>query len=209
MKGFATLLALALISAASPAMACNAFVTLNTEDMKAYRDKLADTSADPLDRYFAFEQLACSDSPPVRAFASKMALEGNSDPITRAQVLLHILTNKKQIVIQLSPSKQSTKADQQAISTSNGQLVLVPKTMLPEEGCVSFTYDCDPKRAMLIIGERVELGFDAHNSGLRSGGNSAFGEFRLTETNELVGSIRLDTYSNGEHGSVDALIRLD
>lgn len=204
------LIAFAMLVLGTPAaMACDDYVEISAADTKAYRDVLADTAADPLDRYFAFEQLACSSSAPIRAYATQMALQGNTDTILRSQVLLHILTSKQRIIVELSPSRQSTPADQEALKKSGGQLSLIPKFVSVEQGCVSFTSDCDPKRAMLIIGERVELGFDAANSNLQTGGNSAFGEFELTDANELVGNVRLDSYSNGHHGSVNGLIRLD
>jgi len=95
------------------ARACDGYQDISTDDLKAYRDKLGQADADPLDKFFAFQQLYCSSNPVIRAYAAKYGLQANSDPIVRQQIMLTLLLDMKHFTVQLTPSDQ-TSADDKA-----------------------------------------------------------------------------------------------
>ena len=81
------LAALAIVLGTAAAISCEEFKTLSADEMKEYRDKLSEQGADPLDQLFAFEELSCSDSPTIRAYAMKTGLQTATDPLVLERLL--------------------------------------------------------------------------------------------------------------------------
>lgn len=195
---FATALLSALVTLAiGPVVACEEYEEIGNDDLKAYRDKLSEVGADPLDQLFAFEALACSNKPTVRAYAIKAGLEGSTDPIVRQQIMLEAMLQKTRIDIDLVSSERSTQDDKKFIKEYAGRWSREVKYGSATEGCISLDRrdSCLAEYALYIRGDKVEFGY--HN--LR-------GEFQLTDANELVGFVI--PYPDDRFSRIPATIRL-
>lgn len=176
--------------------ACEKLTPYSTEELKEYLEILGKSDADPLDRMFAVEKLACSDNPNLRNYAMKAGLKNSVDPLVRNQVMLKAMMQKKRIDVELNSNEQLTNHDKKFISTNAGIYSKIVAYRSEKEGCVSL-YDkkCIPTRSLFIIGDKVEYNY-----------NSVFGEFRLSKTGELVGFLRAENNSN--YSRIPAVIKL-
>jgi hypothetical protein len=181
------------------AQACDGYVSIATEDMKAYRDKLSEAGADPLDQLYAFQQLVCSDNPTIRAYAIRTGLTVGTDPLLRAQVLLDAMLAKHTIEIEVVAGKQSTADDKDWLKTFGGIVLFEVRGVSAVEGCVDVVYqdECTNKSALFVTGTKVQF----YVASFRMSG-----QFELSESNELVGTIQIDR--NGTHGLIPAVIKL-
>lgn len=177
-------------------LGCAEYKNFTAQQVKTFRDLLTAAEADPIDKFFAFEELYCSNSPPIRAYAAKTALATNSDPIVRQQIMLKMLLAKKRIIVEISPAADSTENDRKFIETNQGTMMYLPDYTSESEGCVSWRPKCEVQHAFLIKGDEVEF----------ADGNT-YGHLRLTDSNQLVGSIRLSRSSGW--GLVRAAIKLE
>ena len=181
------------------AQACDGYVSIAAEDMKAYRDKLAEPGADPLDQLFAFQQLVCSDNPTIRAYAIRTGLTVGTDPLLRSQVLLDAMLAKHTIEIEVVAGKQSTADDKEWLKSFGGILVFEVAYSSAAEGCVDVRYndECTNESAFFMSGTKVSF---------YSSFSRITGQFELSDDNELVGTIQVDR--NGTHGLIPGVIKL-
>lgn len=180
------------------AMACEGYVELSMQDAKEYRDKLQEQGADPLDRMFAFQQLVCSSNPILRAYAVREGLKAANDPLVRQQIMFDSLMQKTRLEIEMTAGSKATKADKAFIKELSGIWVLEVRYASREHGCLSFDrYDgCKKARALFIRGDNVEFSY-----------NNAIGEFFLSDSNELVGFVRVNGRS--DYSRIPAVIKLN
>lgn len=179
------LYAIALVIVAGwPALACEGdYEPIPMEDLKEYRAKLVEPEADPFDRLFAFERLACSDRPTIRTYAIEQGMKSSTDEIVRHEILLRSILQRDQFVIELI----STGADQEAKRELERYGGLIRKFIvrrLPERGCVQWRETTDEC-----------AGYSAQVSGgkvIVTHANQWDGFFELTSTGELVGFIRTE-----------------
>jgi len=184
---------------AANALACDEYVSVSQQDLKADRDKLADKGADPLDRLFAFRQLACSGDPTIRAYSVQAALESSNDPVLRNAVLLEAMLSKSRVDVEFKAGKDATAGDKDALHDLGGLVSLPVYYHSSEQGCISFqdSDQCQPRYSAFVKGDKVEFGYGNH---------SLIGEFQLTESNELVGYLHID--SGQASGKMPAVIKL-
>ncbi len=180
------------------AVACDAYTTLSTGEMKDYRDKLGEAGADPLDQLFAYEQLACSDNPTIRAYAIKTGLETATEPLVRQQIMFDAMMAKTRLDIELTANAQSTARDKDFIKENSGLWTLHTTTRYKAEGCINLlgnAEQCYPDYVLYVRGPKVELTY-----------SSAIGMFELADSNELVGFVRY--YDNDSYSRIPAVIKL-
>lgn len=183
---------------APPALACESFANLGADELKSYRDKLVEEAADPIDRLFAFQQLICSSSPAVRAYAVREGLRTSTDPLVRHQIMLDALMQKQRLDVEMAPGPDATKADKEFAKEHSGVLVYPIAFVSATEGCLSLSQRdrCTAGASAHISGDKLEL---IHGY--------LVGEFRLTEGNELVGYVRAS--ANANYSRIPAVVRLD
>jgi hypothetical protein len=173
---------LAAIMGTGIAAACEDFKSHTTDDMKEFRKVLSSEEADPFDRIFAFQELACSDQPVMRAYAIKAALENSSDELVRNQVLLAALLQKKRIDIEIMNPDNNSQI-KEFLSYNHGGIFRYSVMETSEKlGFLSFDdgldYNYKNRRGLFIEGDRVEVSY-----------GNIVGTFRLLETNDLIGTI--------------------
>ncbi len=181
----------------SGVIACEKFNPLSSEEVKENRDMLGKLDADPLDRMFAFEQLACSDNPNLRHYAMKEGLKNSADPLVRNQVMLKAMMQKKRIDVELNSNKELTELDKKFISENAGVYSRIVYYRSEKEGCLSLHYPdkCIPTISLFIKGDKVEYNY-----------KSVFGEFRLSQAGELIGFLRAKNSS--KYSRIPAVIKL-
>ncbi len=188
---------LALVISMPDTFACEELIELSSEEVKEYRDKLIQSNADPLDRLFAFENLACSSKPTIRAYAIREGLKSSSDPLVRHQILFEALMQRPRIDVELSDSKKLKPGDKKFIEEYSGVYSREVIHRNRDAGCISFDRgECRPTEAIFIRGGIVEF-----NRG------RIVGRFELTDANELVGYIRPQAHPN--YSNIPAIIKLD
>lgn len=189
---------LALLGSGGGALACEEFVDLAAQELKEYRDKLVEQEADPLDRMFAFQQLACSSSPVMRAYAVREGLRTATDPIVRQQIMFDSLMQKTRLDIELTADSKVTAGDKNFIKEQSGVWVLQVPFQSSQEGCLSLHYGdrCEKQYSAFVRGDKLELTY-----------NYTVGEFYLSDTNELVGYVRIR--DNANFGRIPAVIKLN
>jgi hypothetical protein len=117
--------------------ACEEYKNLSDQETKEYRDKLLDTSADSLDRLFAFQKLVCSSIPTIRAYAIREGLKSVSDPLVREQIMFDAMFQKNRVDIELFPNSDSSENDKGYSKEHSGLLSFVIASFLPKDGCIS------------------------------------------------------------------------
>jgi len=189
------LVVVSLMLGTAGALACEEYKSLSTDEMKDYRDKLVEQDADPLDQLFAFEGLACSDSPAVRSYAMRAALEASADPIVRNRVVLEALLQRSRIDMEVAVTAETSQDDKEFIKARGGVFSYEVRFVSQDQGCLSLNqYDeCDPDYALFIRGATVDI--STPNDGLQ-------GQLQLTHANELVG------YVTRGRGKIAAVIKL-
>lgn len=182
----------------SAAWACEEFVDLQQQELKEYRDKLIEQEADPLDRMFAFQQLVCSSNPVMRAYAVREGLKTATDPIVRQQIMFDSMMLMTRLEIQLTAGPDATQGDKNFIKEQSGVWVLPVAFLSREDGCLSFyTRDrCTIDHAVFIKGDKVQFAY-----------GRAVGEFYLSDTNELLGYVRVR--EGRDYGRIPAVIKLN
>ena len=180
-----------------PVHACETRIQHSIEEIKELRDMLQKAEADPLDRLFAFEELACSERPTIRNYAIKEGLENLSDPLVRNEIMLRAMLQKTRMDVVLGNSRTLTSGDKKFINEHGGVYSQKIAFRSAESGCISLysAKGCDTAYSLFIRGDLVELNY-SHVSG----------EFRLSETGELVGTIRAQNHAN--YTRIPAVIKL-
>ena len=193
MMFFAALLSLQAI----PAHACETRIQHSIEEIKELRDMLQKTEADPLDRLFAFEELACSERSTVRNYAIKEGLENLSDPLVRNEIMLRAMLQKTRVDVVLGNTKTLTKEDKQFISENGGVYSRQIAFRSVESGCMSLwsNKSCDITYSLFIRGDQVELNY-----------KDVSGDFRLSDFGELVGTLRAE--NSAKYTRIPAVIKL-
>lgn len=160
--------------------ACNGFSEYSITELKEFREMLSKPDADPLDRLFAFEQMACSDRPSIRSYALKVGLNTITDPLVRNEIMLKALMQKKRIDVELGSSKNQTDDDKKFIAEHAGVYSRNVTFQSEPDGCVSlYGGSCDVAYSLFIMGDKVELNY-----------SQVLGQFRLSSSGELVGTLR-------------------
>ena len=178
------------------AWACEEYRSLTNSELKEFRDKLVENGADPLDRLFAFEELACSDMPTIRSYAMREGLNSAKDPIVRHQILFETLMQKSRIDIELNKSKNLKDGDKRFYEKHSGVLSINVTFKDRSAGCIGLYFDrCAPQESIFIKGDVVEF-----NHGY------VVGLFKLTGQNELVGYIRPQDHP--DYSNIPAIMRL-
>ncbi len=180
-----------------PVHACETRIQHSIEEIKELRAMLQKAEADPLDRLFAFEELACSERPTIRNYAIKEGLENLSDPLVRNEIMLRAMLQKTRVDIILGNSRTLTTEDKRFINQNGGVYSKKITFRSTESGCVSLrnTRGCDNSYGLYIRGDQVELNY-----------SQVSGEFRLSESSELVGTIRAQNHAN--YTRIPAVIKL-
>jgi hypothetical protein len=178
------------------AHACEEYSALPDRETKEYRDKLLETTADPLDRLFAFQKLVCSNNPVIRTYAVREGLKSVSDPLVREQIMFDAMFEKTRVDIELTPGSDASAKDKEFSKDASGLISYTVVFKSPQEGCLSIysTNECNKGGSIFVKGDKLELNYA-----------NMVGEFRLSEANELVGFIR--PAPNG-YGRIPAVIRL-
>ena len=180
-----------------PVHACETRIQHSIEEIKELRDMLQKAEADPLDRLFAFEELACSERPTVRNYAIKEGLENLADPLVRNEIMLRAMLQKTRVDVVLGNSRTLTTDDKKFINEHGGVYSRQIAFRSTESGCLSLHNgkSCHTANSIFIRGDQVELNY-SHVSG----------EFRLSETGELVGTIRAQ--NSAKFTRIPAVIKL-
>lgn len=194
MKHFVLALALAILT--GPAVACEEYKTLAQADIKEFRDKLTDPNADPIDRLFAFQELACSDSPVMRDYAIRTGLANASDELVRNQIALEALLQKQRIEIEIIPKGAERKAQEYFKERYNNMIMIEVADTYPEDGCVVFRRNDSDSCTWMYLKLDGPDAILAHD-------RSFSGKFELVATGELVGFVR-----NSDYGQISARIDL-
>ena len=189
-------LLLLFFSIAAKGGTCEEFHSYATDELIEYRTVLTDEKADPFERLAAFERLICSDNPNIRNYAIKQGLNPNNDPLVRNQVLLGALMQKSRISVKLSETKDITEHDKKFIQQHAAVYVQNISFRDSVKGCVGFYYkECRTDYSASISGDLVEFNY-----------SPVFGEFKLSETGDLVGYLRAK--ADGKHSKIPAKIAL-
>ncbi|HEY9057881.1 MAG TPA: hypothetical protein VIN77_12085 [Aurantimonas sp.] len=175
------LLFLAMLLFPATAFACEEYKSHSTAELKEYRDKLAEAEADPLDRLFAFEELACSDRPTVRAYAIRVGLSAAKDDLVRQQIMFEAMMQKERLDIELAGEGSLSKEAKEFIRTRAGLWSERAEYRSRESGCISLNSNsaCRRSQSIYLKGDKAELNY-----------NDLVGSFELTSSGELVGFIR-------------------
>lgn len=178
--------------------ACEEYKKISLEEAKEYRAVIGKADADSLDRMFAIDQLVCSDNPNLRAWAIQHGLKNSSDPLVRNQVMLTAMMQKQRIDIKLDEKGNLSKADKLFAKNNSGVYSLVVQYRSKKDGCISFLHKdrCSTRQSLYIKGDKIEFNL-----------KHMFGEFRLSESNELVGYLR--QFNKKGYGRIPAVIPLD
>lgn len=160
-------------------MACptDSFEQVPGDDMKALRDVLQDSAADPFDQFAAYDRLACSDNPSVRALAAKAGLASASADV-KAYVMMDALLSKDRVDVVIDPKVAQDFADYQNGSPT---LYLETREISRTDGCMAFSHSNTCLEAdyhAIVKGDKVEIDF-----------NGGHGTFRLTDAGTLAGTI--------------------
>lgn len=169
-----------VLSAIAPATACEEYKPLSASELKEFRDKLAEKDADPIDRLFAYQELACSDQPVMRSYAIRAGLENAKDPILRQQIAFDALMAMPRIDIELSKDGADDRA-RQFIANKGSVISNDVRYRNPKLGCIELNIrqSCDEGTSITIKGDTM-----LYNAfGL-------VGTLSLTETGEFVGTVR-------------------
>jgi len=178
------------------AIACDEYEAFSIEEIKEFRDVLQQENSDPLDKLFAFEQMACSDRSTVRHFAVKEGLKNIKDPLVRNEIMLRAMMQKPTISIVLSELKDLTGSDKAFIKKHAGVYSVDVAGRSVTQGCIGLYYkDCDVRYSVFIQGDKVQVNY-----------HPVKGEFILAETNELVGTLRGG--KDDAHTPIPAVIKL-
>ncbi len=176
--------------------ACETFENLSNEDVKLFRDKLIEPNADSLDKLFAFEKLACSNNPTIRALAVREGLSKSSDELVRHQILLEAMMQKNRIDIELADGRNLTPNDKKFINSHAGIYSRKVEGRDRSFGCLALhRQGCRSDDAVFIKGDLVEF-----NRGRITG------VFRLSTQNELVGYLK--PQANNRYSKIPAVIKL-
>ena len=178
-------------------LACEKYNSYSNEEAKEYLEMLNNPDANPVDRMFAIQQLACSDNPNLRNHSVKEGLKQSADPLVRNQVMLVAMMQKQRIDVELSSQKELTKGDKKFIADNSGTYSNNVKYRSESEGCISLysPKECLKQNSLFIKGDKLEFNHGA-----------IMGEFRLSEGNELVGYIRVKNTS--QYSRIPAVIKL-
>lgn len=182
---------------AEAAASCEEYQALSDADTREFSSKLLDPSADSLDRLFAFQKLVCSSNPVIRAYAVREGFNTVKDPLVREQILFDAMFDKSSIVIEFYKTDAFSKKDKEYISKNSGFISSTVKYRSSTEWCLSLNNGdrCDPNYSVKISGSKVEMKY-----------NAFVADFRLTESNELVGFV-LPEAGRG-YGKIPAIIKL-
>lgn len=183
---------LGLVLTAGMAAACETYQAHPADELKTLRDALQNPAMDPFDRLFAFQELVCSDQPVVRDFAIREGLNSARDGMVRNQILLDALMAKQQIDVEIKPQDQNERKTAERMA---GPIMTFNVRYRDHQaGCASFSDDskCRTNSSLFVKGDLVQFQNDGY-----------IGSFRLTETNELIGSVRF-----GSLAPVSATMRL-
>ncbi|MEW8628083.1 MAG: hypothetical protein AB2551_20210 [Candidatus Thiodiazotropha sp.] len=186
-----------LISFQQTAFSCEKYESFTLDEQKSFREMLNKSNADPLDRLFAFNQLACSDDPNIRSYAIREGLKNSSDELVRNQVMLTAFMQMKRVDIELGESDGATKDDQSFIKKNSGIFSKNVQYKSKTDGCISLyrTDKCLSNSSLFIKGDKVEYNY-----------KSIFGEFRLTSNNEMLGFLRVA--NTRKYSRIPAVIKL-
>uniref|UniRef100_UPI003BA97C54 hypothetical protein n=1 Tax=Stappia sp. TaxID=1870903 RepID=UPI003BA97C54 len=169
-----------VLFAATPVLACETYKALSATELKEFRDKLAEQDADPIDRLFAYQELACSDQPVMRAYAIRAGMENARDPILRQQIAFDALMALPRVDIELSGENLGKNAKRYVGNEGN----VVSNTVRyrdPVKGCLSFNSSdsCSEGSAMTLKGDTLLVSV-----------SNLVGTLALSETGEFLGTVR-------------------
>lgn len=187
---------LSLAMATGTAAACEEFVAIPESEAKEARDKLLQSDADPMDRLFAFQKLVCSNQPVLRNYAVREGLKSTTEPLVREQIMLDALLQKTRLDITLVPGSGASKKEKDYAKDRSNLLSFEVRTASAEHGCLSLyaANGCQMIYSAVIKGDKLELNY-----------TPLVGEFRLSDTNELVGFV---IPRPGHFGRIPAIIQL-
>lgn len=169
-----------LLSGTGAVVACEQYSNFTIDEIKEFRAVLSKDDADPLDRLFAFEQMACSDRPNIRSYAIKQGLNTIQDPLVRNEVMFRAMMQKTRIDVEMGNSRELTKEDKQFIAETGGVYSKLVTGRVEETGCIGmYGNKCDSRYSLFIIGDKVEFNY-----------SPITGVFRLSGSGELVGTLR-------------------
>ena len=179
------------------AYACEEYSSYSIAEIKEFRDMLGKADADPLDRMFAFEQMACSDRPNIRNYALREGLNNIKDSLVRNEILFKAVMLKKQIDVELGTTKKLTKTDKSFVLQHGGVYSQFVKYRSETEGCLSLYYkdQCEVGSSLFVSGGKVTLNY-----------SGVSGSFALSDNGELVGSLRAANSAYYTH--IPAVIKL-
>ena len=175
---------------------CETYEQYTIDEIKEFRDMLGKQDADPLDRLFAFEKMACADRPTVRSYAAKEGLKTIKDPLVRNEIMLRALMQKTRVDVELGTGNKLTVDDKKFIAEHGGIYTHQVTGSSNKDGCISFyTKECTTSYGLFVSGDKVELNY-----------KNVFGEFRLSSSGELVGTLRAQ--NSAKYTRIPAVIKL-
>lgn len=180
MKKLLTLAIPALLAMTTSGWACDEYKTMSQDELKQYRDVLSDANADPIDRFFAYQGLACSDQPVMRAYATRAGLASARDPILRQQIAFDALMALPRIDLELAPNGANEKV--QRFLKENGTVFSYEvRYRSRQQGCIEFysRNACQEGRSLTLKGETMLF-----NVG------DLVGTLTLTDAGEYIGAVR-------------------
>lgn len=176
--------------------ACDTYTNFSTDEIKELRGLLGAPDIDPLDRRDAFLAMVCAGNPNLRHYAIKESMKVAKDSLLRNEIMMKSMMLKTRIDIELNDNRSLTKQDKAFVATHGGRYSHPVMFRSEEQGCIGlYRPDCRQRNSLFIVGDRVEYNYD-----------SVKGEFWLSETGELVGTLRAGNYDYYTH--IPAVIKL-
>lgn len=147
----------ALVMLPLTAQACEDFVSLDRGQVVDLMNTIRDPQKDPLDQFFAFETLMCSNQSGVRDLARRTAMK-STDPTLRGQVLLMAIMEMENIPVRLLEVDGLSKEQYERIKQRPIENFAV-KYRDPANACLSVIRDksCDPASLVSVNGTRLTI----------------------------------------------------
>jgi hypothetical protein len=162
------------LTLAGPALACDDLITLDKSQTVDLVNTLRNEEADPLEQFFAFETLMCSDQAGVRDLTLRTAAKSGNETI-QSQVVLMAVMEMENIPVRLLEEEGLTKEQYERIKQRPIENMSV-SFRDPSKGCLSFvnTKDCARDNVLTVQGKRVFMR-------TRFNGQGVDGDFELKD----------------------------
>lgn len=153
-----SVLALCLgVFSAGAAQACGDLVAIDRAQITDLMTVVRDQDADPLDQFFAFETLMCSDQSGIRDLTLRTGLK-SPNPTIQAQVVLRAMLEKESVFIHLLEVDGLSKEQYERITARPSETLPI-QFKDPGAACFSFhdNRGCNTASLMSVNGTLVTI----------------------------------------------------